>query len=1127
MTTNLATKYKKLDARDHVLTRPGMYIGSIEPDVCDTWVYDGERMIKKTLNYVPGLYKIFDEILVNAIDHSFRLKKEKNEGKDVNLVKNIKVSIDRETGVIEVMNDGDGIEIALHPEHKIYIPELIFGNMLTSTNYDDTEEKTIGGTNGVGSKVSNIFSVWFEVETVDHVRKLHYKQLFEKNMYVVGTPSIAKYSKKPYTTIRFLPDYEKFKMSSGLTDDMYQVMIKRVYDACAVTDGDVNIFLNDIKLDFKNFEKYVDLYIGAKSEHDRVYEKINDRWEIVASYNSFAGFDQVSFVNGLWTIRGGKHVDYICNQITKNLVEMISKKHKNVTIKPQSIRENLILFVKCTIVNPTFDSQSKETLTTPATKFGSKGELSVKFIEKLYKTGLVDKVLAISQIQDVKTLQKTDGKKRSIIRGIPKLEDANWAGTSKSKECVLILTEGDSAASMAIGGLGEVGRDRYGVFPLKGKVINVQDTNTKKIAENEELINLKKIIGLESGKEYLSIEDLRYGSVMIMTDQDTDGSHIKGLLFNVFYTLWPSLMKTDGFLTSLLTPIVKVRKGNESVSFYSLTEYENWKTSLMESKSWHIKYYKGLGTSDRHEAKEYFREMKKVKYVWNEDLSKDSIDLAFNKKKADDRKEWLATYDRQKILDYTKHDVTFDEFVHRDLIHFSKYDLERSIPNMVDGLKVSQRKIMYCCFKKNLTEKEMKVAQLAAFVSMETAYHHGEASLQSTIVGMAQTFVGSNNIHLLQPNGQFGSRRHGGKDAGQPRYIYTLLSPICQKLFIKDDENVLTYLNDDGVDVEPEFYVPIIPTILVNGALGIGTGFSTNIPCFNPRDIIAVLRRLLDDENIMDEMELVPWYQGFIGTIQKVNGKYVSRGLYHKVSSTKVEITELPVGTWTFDFKCHLEELIDKTPDIKSYENNSTDETVKFTVQFANAATLDTWLAVESNGMTKIENDLKLSSSKPLATTNMYAFNVNGAIQKYGSAIDIIREFYGVRLDYYVKRKSYLLGKLRYDLDILENKIRFIRSVVNGEIVIQTLRKKELEDLLQERAFMKHEGCFDYLTRIPVYNLTIDKVEEFEQDVIKANDKYELVKSTDVKDMWRRELDELEKTLQVPQGKKKLIRKTT
>jgi DNA topoisomerase-2 len=677
-------------------------------------------------------------------------------------------------------------------------------------------------------------------------------------------------------------------MSSGLTDDMYQVMIKRVYDACAVTDGDVNIFLNDIKLDFKNFEKYVDLYIGAKSEHDRVYEKINDRWEIVASYNSFAGFDQVSFVNGLWTIRGGKHVDYICNQITKNLVEMISKKHKNVTIKPQSIRENLILFVKCTIVNPTFDSQSKETLTTPATKFGSKGELSVKFIEKLYKTGLVDKVLAISQIQDVKTLQKTDGKKRSIIRGIPKLEDANWAGTSKSKECVLILTEGDSAASMAIGGLGEVGRDRYGVFPLKGKVINVQDTNTKKIAENEELINLKKIIGLESGKEYLSIEDLRYGSVMIMTDQDTDGSHIKGLLFNVFYTLWPSLMKTNGFLTSLLTPIVKVRKGNESVSFYSLTEYENWKTSLMESKSWHIKYYKGLGTSDRHEAKEYFREMKKVKYVWNEDLSKDSIDLAFNKKKADDRKEWLATYDRQKILDYTKHDVTFDEFVHRDLIHFSKYDLERSIPNMVDGLKVSQRKIMYCCFKKNLTEKEMKVAQLAAFVSMETAYHHGEASLQSTIVGMAQTFVGSNNIHLLQPNGQFGSRRHGGKDAGQPRYIYTLLSPICQKLFIKDDENVLTYLNDDGVDVEPEFYIPIIPTILVNGALGIGTGFSTNIPCFNPRDIIAVLRRLLDDENIMDEMELVPWYQGFIGTIQKVNGKYVSRGLYHKVSSTKV-----------------------------------------------------------------------------------------------------------------------------------------------------------------------------------------------------------------------------------------------
>jgi len=632
----IAAKYKKLDAKEHVLTRPGMYIGSIDEDTYDTWVYDSDiqQMVKRQIKYIPGLFKIFDEILVNAIDQSFRLKKDKLDGKNVgNLVKNIKVCIDRDTGVFEVTNDGDGIEVVQHDEHKIYIPELLFGNMLTSSNYDDTEEKTIGGQNGIGAKACNIFSDMFEIETIDHTRKLLYKQRYESNMSVVHPPTITKCSKKPYTTIRFKPDYAKLNLESGITKDMVDIITKRVYDACAVTDNDVNIFLNNQKLEYKNFEKYVDLFIGNKTDHSRVYEKINDRWEIVASYNDFNGFEQVSFVNGIWTIRGGKHVEYILNQIVKKLSDMISKKHKSVSVKPQSIKDNLILFVKATIVNPTFDSQSKETLTTPASKFGSKANVSDKFIEKLYKSGIVEKVLEISQINDAKSLQKTDGKKKNVIRGIPKLEDANWAGTNKSKECTLILTEGDSAASMAIGGLSEVGRDRFGVFPLKGKLINVKDTNVKKIVENEELTNLKKIIGLESNKEYATVDALRYGSIMIMTDQDVDGSHIKGLLFNMFHTLWPSLMTDNKFITSLLTPIVKVRNNNTVLQFYSLTEYENWKKDHASEKGWTIKYYKGLGTSDKKEAREYFKEMKMVKYVWNEEPSNAGLDLAFNKKK--------------------------------------------------------------------------------------------------------------------------------------------------------------------------------------------------------------------------------------------------------------------------------------------------------------------------------------------------------------------------------------------------------------------------------------------------------------------------------------------------------------
>lgn len=1126
----LAEKYKKLEGREHVLTRPGMYIGSVEDDICSVWVYEGgdNRMAKKQVKYCAGLYKIFDEILVNAIDHWVRLSG-KEECKHP--VKNIKVHVDKESGVIEVHNDGEGIEVEKHPEHDIYIPELIFGNLLTSTNYNDAEEKVIGGQNGIGAKACNIFSKFFEIETVDSERKKLYKQRFEDNMSVVRTPVIEKYTKKPYTVIRFLPDYKRFGQA-GLTDDMHAIIIKRIYDACAVTGNDVSIHLNGKKLEYKNFEGYVNLYLGDKSSHSRVYEKPNDRWEIVASYNDFNGFEQISFVNGVCTIRGGKHVEYIANMITKRLIEMISKKKKDLTIKPQVVKDNLILFVKSTIVNPTFDSQSKETLTTPSTKFGSKVELSDKFYEKLFKSGIVEKICEISHATETNNLKKTDGKKRNIIRGLHKLDDANWAGTAKSKECVLILTEGDSAKTMAISGLSVVGRDRYGVFPLRGKIMNVKDVNVKKITENEEISNLKKILGLESGKNYTdSVSDLRYGRIMLMTDQDHDGHHIKGLLFNLFHSLWPSLLVRNDFMSSMMTPIVKARKGKngDTLNFYNLTDYNNWKDANNNGKGWEIKYYKGLGTSDSKEAKEYFKDMNVVSYEWTSDSSNDKLDLAFNKKRADDRKNWLGQYDRQVIVDCKDRSLRYEEFVDKELIHFSNYDVERSIPSICDGLKISQRKILYAGFKKNLFVDQIKVAQFCGYVMEHTSYHHGDTSLQAAIIGMAQDFVGSNNINIFSPIGQFGSRIHGGKDASAPRYINTLLSKITPKLFIKSDNNILKYLDDDGYTIEPEHYIPIIPMVLVNGALGIGTGFSTNVPCYNPVDLISIIEKLLDGEDI-DDIELQPWYKGFEGVISKTkDGKWHSCGKFHKVSATKIEVTELPIGYWTEDFKIALEEYYDKNPQFKSYENNYTEDKVSFTLHFTSGAVVDDLMTIENNGHTKFENEFKLVSTKGLGTTNMYLFNKHGQIKKYDTAIDIIREFYDIRMGYYKVRKEYLLDSLKNDSNLIANKVRFIKAVISGEIAVQKMKKADLEALLGEMDFDMHNESYDYILKIPIYNLTLDKVEELEAEYSKALNDLEVLANTDIKDMWRKELDELRcelssnggsETKKAPRGRK-------
>jgi DNA topoisomerase-2 len=1114
-TSNVSEKYQKLEQREHVLARPGMYIGSIEEDTYDTWVFDNEnkKMVKRDIKYIPGLFKIFDEILVNGIDHSVRLKAMKQTDDNVQLMKVIKVTVNPEEGVIEITNDGDGIEIIVHPEHKIYIPELIFGNLLTSTNYDDSVERIVGGTNGIGSKACNIFSKFFEVETVDRVRKLLYTQKFENNMTVVNAPVITKYTRKAYTTIRFKPDFEKFKISA-LSKDIVDMFLKRVYDTCAVTENDITVHLNDAKLEYKNFEKYVDLYLGSKADHTRVHEIINDRWEIVASYNDNNGFDQVSFVNGIWTLRGGKHVEYILNQIVKKLSDMISKKNKNANIKPQNIKDNLILFVKSTIVNPTFDSQSKETLTTPVSKFGSKAEVSDKFIEKLYKTGIAEKIMEICEMNNNKDLKKTDGKKRNVIKGIPKLDDANWAGTARSSECTLILTEGDSAKTMVLAGLSQVGRDKYGVFPLKGKLMNVKDTNVKKITDNEEITNLKKIIGLETNKNYSNIDDLRYGRVMLMCDSDTDGSHIKALVFNLFQSLWPSLFKTDNFITTMLTPIVKVsnnKNKKNAISFYCLSDYDAWKNEQEKAgkiKEWHVKYYKGLGTSTNEEASQYFKDLKIVTYKYITDESDFSMDLAFNKKKADDRKIWLSNYNRDDVLDYNSTEVTFEDFINKELIHFSNYDIERSIPSLVDGLKISQRKIMYSCFKRNLIDNEIRVAQLASYVSEHSCYHHGEASLQSAIIAMAQNFIGSNNINLLKPNGQFGSRVIGGKDAGAPRYIYTVIEKLTQIMFNKSDNGVLTYMNDDGINIEPEYYVPIIPLVLVNGAIGIGTGFSTNVPCYNPMDIIAIIKNLLKEEDLEFE-ELVPWFMGFQGKIESNNDKFVSRGHFNKLAATKIEITELPVGTWTEDFKVLLEEMTEK--DLKHYESYYTDKKVHFILHFQSSEVVDSYLELESNGYTKLENDFKLVSCKNLGTTNMYLYNHKGQITKYNTPLDVILEFYQVRLNYYTKRKNYIIDQLEKDMEIMQNKIRFIKAVISRELEVSEMKKIELEKYLSDNDYLLVNDSYDYLLRIPIYNLTKDKVQEIEDEYEKSQKHLNDIRDKKEQQMWLDELELFEK----------------
>ena len=1126
MSAILAKKYQKKSDKQHVLDNPDTYIGSVERVDSDNWILkEGEgddkecSIILKKHDYIPGLYKLFDEGIVNARDHVIRMKVQ-----DVNPVTYINIDI-TDDGVISMTNDGDGIDIAIHPEHKVYIPELIFGHLRTSTNYDKTEKKIVGGKNGFGFKLVLIWSEWGSIETVDHIRELKYKQTFKNNLDIIEKPSITKCKNKPYTKITFKPDYKRLGIEN-LDADMRALLKKRVYDIAAVTDKKVRVKYNSNAIPIKNFQQYVDLYIGKKGETKRIYEEANERWEYAVCLTPNDEFTQVSFVNGIHTGKGGKHVEYILNQITRKLVAFIKQRRK-VDVKPNTLKEQLMLFVNCSVENPSFDSQTKDFMNTPINKFGSTCEISDKFIEKIASKsglGVMEMALALTQVKETNDVKKTDGSKVKSIRGIPKLVDANYAGTDKSQFCTLILCEGDSAKAGVVSGLSKSDRDIYGVYPMRGKLLNVRDETAKKIGENKEITELKTILGLETDKEYTAAEinkRLRYNKVLFMTDQDLDGSHIKGLGINLFDSLWKSLIKIPGFIGFMNTPIIKAKKGQQEKLFYNDGEYETWKNSPeTNTKGWNIKYYKGLGTSTSAEFKEYFKNKKIVGFEWTEENTSNAIDKVFNKKRADDRKDWLGEYNRENYLDTNKPRIKYEEFVNNEMIHFSKYDCDRSIPNLMDGLKISQRKILYAAFKKKLTN-EIKVAQFSGYVSEHSAYHHGEASLNGAIVGMAQNFVGSNNINLMDPKGQFGTRLQGGKDSASERYIFTNLAGITRNIYPEADDKILKYLDDDGYPVEPIYYAPIIPMLLVNGSKGIGTGFSTDIPCYNPMHIIKHIKHKLtykikhnkDDAQVFDS---IPYYEGFAGTIvkqQDENNKFIIKGKYDFIGEDKIHITELPVGTWTDDYKQFLEnQIADKKSNfIKDFEDNSTDCKVDITIKCAKISLQNLKTkseGVADNDVNELEKYFKLATKKTI--TNMHAFDSKEKLKKYANPGEIISDFFDTRLNIYKTRKEAQLADSKIKLQRISNKVKYINGVLDDKI---DLRKKKINDIMQiltDFGLDKVDDNYNYLIKMPMDSVSEENVDKLKKEHHDLSNFIAELEATKEEEIWLNELNDLE-----------------
>ena len=1124
-TNHLAQKYQKKTAREHVLDNPDTYIGSIEKVDTTIHVYDdaSNKIVERNIEWIPGLYKLFDEGAVNSRDHVVRMHLRKEAGDQCHTVTHIDFSVAAD-GTIEITNDGNGIDVEKHPEHDVWIPEMIFGHLRTSTNYDKSEKKIVGGKNGFGFKLALIWSTWGRIETVDHTRKKKYIQEFHDNLTRIDTPTITKCSTKPYTKVAFKPDYARLGLPNGLSTDFVALLKRRVYDIAAVTDKNIKVRWNGEIVPVKNFQQYIDLFIGDKSDAPRVYEADGERWEYAVGLAPNDEFQQVSFVNGIFTSKGGKHVEHVMNQIVRKLTAYIKAK-KKVDVKPAAIKEQLILFLRCDIENPAFDSQTKDFMNTPVSNFGSSCNVTDKFIEKVAKMGVMQAACAITQVKETKEAKKTDGTKSKTVRGIPKLLDANDAGTANSFQCELLLCEGDSAKAGVVSGLSQEDRKRIGVYPLRGKLFNVRGEAAKRISENKEIAEIKQILGLQTGKKYKSVDDvkahLRYGKVVFLTDQDLDGTHITALGINLFQSEWDTLSKIPGFLSFMNTPILKATKGNQTKVFYNEGEYNAWKEQMQQehpqgANGWKVKYYKGLGTSTGKEFREYFQAKKVVEFVTGDECD-DQIDMVFNKKRADDRKDWLGTYNRDTFLDTSNKSISYTEFINKGLIHFSKYDCDRSIPNIMDGLKISLRKILYSAFKRNLTS-EIKVAQFSGYVSEHSGYHHGEQSLNAAIVGLAQNYVGSNNINLFMPNGQFGTRLQGGKDSASERYIFTQLNSITRHIFQQADDQILKYLDDDGQQVEPIYYAPIIPMILVNGSTGIGTGFSTNIISHNPRQVIQRLRNILSNGGDAGGVTIEPYSEGFTGTIEwnDAEGKYIIAGKYDVIDATHVRITELPLGTWTDDYKEYLEKCIDggsgngksnQTTDIKSYVDMSTDKKVDITVQFAKGAIAKLQGEKAQYDKCGLEKLLKMYTTH--SRNNMYLFDAEEKLVKFDTAEQIMDAFIPKRAEMYAKRKAAQIAQLRNELSVLSNKARFITYNLEDKIDLRRKTDSEVTRILEVHKFDRKDDSYNYLRKMPMDTVTKEKVDQLLKERDDKSAELSKLEATTEKQIWINELDNL------------------
>ena len=1188
-----AEDYQRYDStREHIYNITDTYIGSDEQMDREERVLDLNTMkfLLETIKLPEGVERLFVEISSNSGDNVARSLRNGVDPGEVTIV------MDRKT--ISVRNGGIPIPIEIHSEYMIWVIELIFGKLHSSSNYNkkkkDKKVRTECGRNGYGAKLTNIFSKKFMVTVGDHHNKKWYRQIWQENMTIVSEPDIKDYDGPSFVEVVYEMDFERFGYKE-YPDEAFRLYARHAADMSFT--GKVPVSFNGVKLNVENGIKYAKLYLEDDTmQNSIIYYKwpkgtktyvengvVLSKQKGVVPEIEICAVDtpdkalSVSFVNGMWTKNGGVHADAAFKSIASSIVTTINgqeKKERKYKIDMGDVKKHVSLFVSCWLPDPKFDGQTKTTLRSPAPKI----VIDKKIIEPIMNWNLIHRLYAELDAKHFKILSKSDGKKKKHIE-VKKGKDANFAGSSKSKECTLIVVEGNSAGGYAdtLMCLSDNGRDKMGILPLRGKPLNVMNAPALQIGKNVEIKELKRMLGLREKVNYLVDENfktLRYGHLMILSDSDVDGKHITGLILNIFHCLYPSLL-ARGFVKYLRTKIIDVKKGKKYLKFYTYNEYCKWRDVTPDYEKWEHNYYKGLGTSEDSDIEEDFKDPRIVACIYD-DLAPLAITKAFDKELAHQRKDWISEW----IPDYSVEDMKMQPisgFINHEMIQFSIEDITRSLPG-IDGLKRTQRKIIWGCMKKwgakvgSDKATKIKVSNLGSYISDATNYHHGEKSINDTIIKMVQGFVGANNLPYLCAHGQFGTRDKKGKDAAAPRYPLTKPEWWWNYIFKKEDMPILEMEYDEGIETEPKVFLPIIPMILVNGSQGIGTAHSTYIPNHNPMDICNWFINKIKGKPLDC---VIPWYKAFTGNIEikvkkskKVkkssdtaisttkespvsfselnntedilepdeiaidkNTKYtmVTTGIFEEVGKKrkKVIITELPIGRGTYDYEQWLGKLI-KEKVITSYTAQSIDNGVYF----------------EIFGM-KNPTYRKLRLHRSFGMSNMVILDSNNRPIKYNSALEILEGFYSFRLPRYEIRRKNIISEIESRVSYLNLKIRFIKSVIGGHELSKNNPNITIDDVVQKGCILvmnrrksdilpqmtSLEFPEDLLKKVTLYNCTKEEIEASLLELSKLEDEKISKEKVTAKDLWLSDLEDFVKAYckkyKVKNDRKDNIKKVT